>query len=83
MEQVCPLCNGLKEAKSCCPQCGKMMVDGGRLEDFYDPYSPYVEQDFGDQVFHMADYRQTTCTHLFYCPHCGEDKRYLIRELYI
>jgi hypothetical protein len=68
MEKVCPLCNGLAAVQAICPRCGGQLADGGALENFYGPYSPYVDAsswpDGGDG-----------CVHLLYCQDCGYDVR--------
>lgn len=77
MELVCPLCNGLKGIESNCPQCGAMLEDGGAIENYYGPYSPYMENDaevIGDEMY---------CTHLLYCPSCGFDSRFSLKMISI
>lgn len=68
MEKVCPLCNGLATVQAHCPQCGGHMADGGAVENYFGPYSPYMDvsswPDDGD-----------CCIHLLYCPDCGYDVR--------
>lgn len=70
----CPLCNGLIQVKEKCPACGESLEDGGTLEDFFGPYSPYEEVDEGLKSF-VPEYKPEKCIHLFYCPVCGWDKR--------
>jgi len=57
---LCPACNGLTAAAPLCPICGIMLGDAGRIEEYLDPYSPYMEAGGTD-----------TCTHFFECPQCG------------
>ena len=45
MEIGCPVCNGLLSIGEVCNKCSGVMEDMGRIEDFYNPYSPYEEQD--------------------------------------
>lgn len=70
MEKVCPICNGLEEIDEVCPQCGHKMLDGGALQNYLGPYSPYVESD-------MVPLNMTNngCVHLVYCPNCNFDIR--------
>lgn len=66
---ICPLCNGMRSIHQLCPQCGISMEDGGSLESYYGPYSPYEEQ-----LINSTD-DDRKCTHLIYCPNCGKDYR--------
>lgn len=66
MEKVCSLCNGLEVLNIQCDFCGHMMKNQGCLSDYYGPYSPYDAVDSEGE---------TVCTHLFYCPHCHNDRR--------
>ncbi|NLC51389.1 MAG: hypothetical protein GX764_03670 [Firmicutes bacterium] len=70
--RICPLCNGLTEITYKCPRCNVPLKDNGRIEDFLDDYSPYLQQDLPN------GYAGSTCTHLLYCPHCREDHRWEI-----
>ncbi|MBP2654360.1 MAG: hypothetical protein H6Q73_1929 [Firmicutes bacterium] len=67
MEKVCPVCNGMEEASFCCPMCGGPLKDGGVLEDYFGPYSPYMDIDS------FAEKSDAKCVHLFYCPNCNYD----------
>jgi hypothetical protein len=73
MEQVCPLCNGLKEVRAACRECGSPMVDGGMVTDYVGPYSPY---ELTPQVKMEKD---RLCTHLLYCAACGS-QTYMIAQ---
>jgi hypothetical protein len=64
MDKVCPVCNGLQPIMVQCPQCGETMEDGGPVQDYGDPYAPYM--DFGVETY---------CVHLLYCPACHYDFR--------
>jgi hypothetical protein len=72
--RICPLCNGLAKQKIVCPVCKEEMIDGGSLENYYEPYSPYLPKKILDQTDEVG---QNACLHLLYCPHCGYDCRYL------
>ncbi|NPV90925.1 MAG: hypothetical protein HPY50_09145 [Firmicutes bacterium] len=63
----CPLCNQLINIYQVCPKCHQPVVDGGSLGNYVGPYSPYEEGglEWGESVH--------SCTHLIYCPSCGED----------
>ncbi|MCX7780990.1 MAG: hypothetical protein N2491_08795 [Negativicutes bacterium] len=69
MELVCPICNALKEITTICPLCGQTMADGGTLENYFGPYSPYMEEEGINRA------AASHCVHLLYCPHCHFDMR--------
>ncbi|WP_246234435.1 hypothetical protein [Bacillus aquiflavi] len=57
------------------------MNDKGRIADFYDDYSPYMEID----QLKMEDgfptsFSNETCPHLYHCSSCSIDKMYLHKE---
>lgn len=70
----CKLCNGLSESVFSCPQCEGDMVDIGRIYDFFDAYSAYMDID----IIKLADgdpasSTRSECVHLFKCQECGVD----------
>lgn len=78
---ICPICNGLRAIKVVCEDCGEAMQDRGKLMDFYDDYSPYMDID----VMKMEDgypetYSQHKCPHLYSCIDCRKDKIIFIKE---
>lgn len=72
---VCPLCNGLFALTLTCPSCGQTMEDGGFMENYFGPYSPYLDETILDQVDGVPGDK---CLHLFHCKHCGYDHTYVI-----
>lgn len=75
---VCPLCNGLTKLNTICPCCMIKLEDGGILENYYEPYSPYLPE----KILNQADGAdKDECIHLLYCPNCGYDQRYLCKLL--
>jgi hypothetical protein len=72
VERICPLCNGLKEMEVSCPICNSKMYDAGPIENFYDDYSPYLDQNI-TQAINKEDLHH--CVHLFKCSKCKKDKR--------
>lgn len=70
MEHLCPLCNGMVEIQNICSKCGSIMKDGGRVQDFYDDYSPYLSYGITDIMDGEPD---GICQHIFKCPVCGND----------
>ena len=77
MEMICPLCNGIKDVDNLCPDCHGQMNNKGPIEDFYDNYSAYLDQNI-TQRLDNAD--PNYCVHLFQCATCGEDKRIAIEK---
>lgn len=70
MEKVCPICNALDDVDKSCPRCGRKMLDGGAIQNYLGPYSPYMD---GDAIpLNMLEER---CVHLLYCPNCHYDMR--------
>jgi hypothetical protein len=72
MDKICPLCNGLYTITYECPNCGRLLEDGGLLQNYLGPYSPYMESDIVGQ-----------CTHLLYCADCHYDVRVAIETVMI
>ena len=68
----CPLCNGLRTKNIVCPNCQTQLLDGGALESYYEPYSPYLPEIILNQADGVP---ANECIHLFYCPECGYDHR--------
>lgn len=79
MERICPWCNGLQATHDYCPRCGHVLVDKGSLQDFYGPYSPYMEQQAGEDLVPAGG--RDLCVHLLYCPSCGYDRRAHIKQI--
>ena len=75
---VCPLCNNLKVIAEPCPKCGTLMQDAGMLENFFGPYSPYLDEGILDQADGVGP---GECVHLLSCPRCGFDKRIVVDRL--
>jgi len=69
MDKVCPICNGMAQINVKCPCCGQDMQDGGAVEDYLGPYSPYFRSEMAEDV------EKSHCVHLLTCPHCGYDTR--------
>jgi hypothetical protein len=73
---LCPLCNGIHTKNIVCSNCKTKMEDGGMLENYYGPYSPYLPKEVLNQVNEVAS---NHCIHLFYCPNCGYDQHYITK----
>ncbi|MEG6584570.1 hypothetical protein V6C17_03060 [Dendrosporobacter sp. 1207_IL3150] len=69
---VCPLCNALQPLDKICPICNQQMTDGGAIENYYGPYSPYMSRD---SIYGPYQTPVKQCVHLLYCPNCHYDLR--------
>ncbi|WP_139205862.1 hypothetical protein [Halobacillus alkaliphilus] len=68
----CGICNGWGETGYPCPKCKGTMEDQGRITDFLDDYSPYLDQKWTNLVDGDEDSSITDeCIHLFICGQCG------------
>ncbi len=68
---VCPVCNGLTVEGKDCPLCGRPMFDAGLLQNYYDNYSAYLEQELYEDGYRNND--NNHCIHLFTCRNCHFD----------
>ncbi|WP_455675150.1 hypothetical protein [Pradoshia sp.] len=78
----CPLCNGLCAMKEPCTLCGTLLSDMGRVMDYEDDYSAYLDiaiqkQNDGD----VKSAEKGLCYHLFFCKECGSDMTAAIEEI--
>jgi hypothetical protein len=54
------------------------MDDAGRIQDFFDDYSPYLDND----ITGLADgVSNDQCLHIFVCPRCGNDCRVAVNRV--
>lgn len=78
---VCPLCNGFLSLQLNCPHCSSKLIDFGKVTDYFDDYSPYMEID---DIKLTDGYKETTsqqyCPHLLKCLHCEIETVHLIKE---
>lgn len=79
MEQICPLCNGLEEYEIKCEECDDKMIDKGRIAEYYDNYSSYLEMSITEQIDGASNNK---CVHLFSCINCNNDKRISISKIF-
>lgn len=57
------------------------MLESGRIMDFYDNYSPYMEIDIMKMEDNYPDTKSgDKCPHLYSCPNCHQDEVILIKE---
>ena len=70
----CPLCNGLTAIVYTCKSCHINMDDFGKVMDYYDDYSPYLETDIQKQTDGISQSVENgICQHLLSCNQCGID----------
>lgn len=78
---MCPLCNQFTTVEFNCPNCNQKMGDQGRVIDYFDDYSPYLDIDGMKQADgYSNDYHNHQCPHLFSCNICGGDQVILMDE---
>jgi hypothetical protein len=78
---MCPLCNQFNFVEYRCPNCLGTMEDQGRVIDFFDDYSPYLDIDGMKLADGFPDdLNNHQCPHTFYCSHCNESKLLLVQE---
>jgi len=78
---ICPLCNGLDEIMFVCPHCRHVIKDNGKVTDYLDDYSAYMDIEMMklfDGVLNSLELHQ--CVHLFYCENCGYELRHVVYE---
>jgi recombinational DNA repair protein RecR len=78
---ICPLCNGFETIKKSCSVCSNMLEDKGRIIDFFDDYSAYMEID---DMKKIDGYEHTLsnheCGHVLYCQNCNREQITFIKE---
>lgn len=77
--KICPVCNSFQTLKKKCPFCQDLLIDGGRVADFLDPYGHYNDI----QTTNQGDGFNTNndqCPHLVYCEACNYDEVFPIEE---
>ncbi len=80
----CPLCNGLTSIAYSCKRCYINMDDYGKVMDYYDDYSAYLETDIQKQTDgNPHSVEQSICKHLLSCSQCGNDEVVSIHEMNI
>ncbi|KEZ47042.1 MULTISPECIES: hypothetical protein [Metabacillus] len=80
---MCPLCNGFSDEASAasCPNCQTLMIDHGKMTDYLDEYSAYMEIDtmkLFDGVRESLEAHR--CVHLFSCMNCLHEEAREIQE---
>jgi hypothetical protein len=78
---VCPACNGLKTVEKSCEVCNGMMHDVGRVVDYLDDYSPYLEDEGLKLVDGVVESKAShLCVHVLHCPSCDSESKISIQE---
>ena len=78
---VCPICNQMEQRDEECPRCHHLMEDRGRIMDYFDDYSAYLDiEGMKQNNGYSNDARNHQCPHIFYCTHCYYNKVVLINE---
>ncbi|QGQ44500.1 hypothetical protein [Metabacillus sediminilitoris] len=78
---LCPLCNGLESKVILCPNCQSIMEDKGKITDYLDDYSAYMDIDimklFDGNIRSLENHK---CMHYFFCPLCDHEETNAINE---
>lgn len=78
---ICPLCNGFNNASFSCAQCGNSLEDSGRIIDYFDDYSAYMQIDDMKKIDGIqTTFQNKECAHLFYCINCHNQEIKIIKE---
>lgn len=78
---LCPLCNGFESVHVHCEHCGTNLEDKGRLIDYFDDYSAYLEIEDMKKIDGINnDYQRKKCPHLLMCSNCHEQSVFLVSE---
>ncbi len=78
---LCPLCNGLGEKTKQCPNCQTIMQDVGKVTDYFDDYSAYMDIEIMKLYDgHKSSLEDHLCLHYFLCPNCQRQETDSIQE---
>lgn len=78
MDIECPLCNALIDVGEYCPDCAIRLEDWGRVEDYFEPYNPYLDIEkvrMGEDPY--------SCIHIFKCPECDYDTQITVKHVMV
>lgn len=77
----CKACNGMEQIIVLCEGCNSIMRDFGRVMDYYDNYSAYMEiNELKLEDGYPTTFSEQKCPHLLKCPDCRREQVYLNRE---
>lgn len=78
---VCPLCNGLTTLSLSCPNCQTYLDDQGKISDYFDDYSSYLDIDMTNMIDGAQEsLEEAQCLHYFYCPDCHYEEIKSVNE---
>lgn len=78
---ICSLCNGFSDVQMTCKACGGVLGDMGKVSDYFDDYSAYMEIDqLKVENGYPSDLANHQCIHLFYCSTCHSEELKQIQE---
>ncbi len=78
---LCPLCNGFEQKTIQCSNCQTIMEDKGKVTDYFDDYSAYMDIDIMKMYDgHATSLEEHLCLHYFYCPACQNQETNTIQE---
>ncbi|WP_096201503.1 hypothetical protein [Bacillus sp. FJAT-45350] len=79
---MCPLCNGMEPVRISCTNCSTALEDKGRIIDYFDDYSAYLDIDDMKKIDGIQnDYSEHQCPHILYCPNCHSESTLLVKEI--
>jgi len=81
MSYICPVCNGITTIQAFCSNCYHNLDDYGRIDDIWEPYSPYREIDDLKMTNGFDDLKNHQCVHIATCPVCGKDQIVKVDEI--
>jgi hypothetical protein len=77
--KACSLCNGVTRMAIDCSTCGAKLTDRGRIYDYYDDYSAYMDIDEIKLADGIPDSSGSDdCIHLF-AGDCGHEETRVIK----
>ncbi|QNG62019.1 hypothetical protein H4O14_18700 [Bacillus sp. PAMC26568] len=79
---MCHLCNGFQSnTYASCPNCKTIMMDHGKITDYLDAYSAYMEIETMKLFDGAIDSLEVHhCVHLFSCSNCMHEEMIEIQE---
>ncbi|RKQ33973.1 hypothetical protein [Oceanobacillus halophilus] len=79
--EFCPLCNGVETLIVECPNCQTAMEDQGKVTDFFDDYSAYMDIDMMKMYDGDANSLENhECLHYFYCYTCHHEETKAMKD---
>lgn len=79
VDYTCLLCNHFLNITQPCSECGRPLENLGLLQDFYDPYSPYLDQEI--YYDNYKNYNENYCVHIMRCNACDKESVHAFKRL--